>query len=64
VIERDVDEWNEDFSDDDFADDDDVDTVACPSCQQQVYDQAYRCPNCGYYLSDVERQPQVNRGGS
>ncbi|HLN30079.1 MAG TPA: zinc-ribbon domain-containing protein [Gemmataceae bacterium] len=26
-------------------------TVPCPHCRRQIYEDAERCPNCGHYLS-------------
>ncbi|MCA9100245.1 MAG: zinc-ribbon domain-containing protein, partial [Planctomycetales bacterium] len=56
----DADEWDDDVYDDDTCDDDydeayDVDaydddvveTVACPSCGAEIYEDAERCPHCG-----------------
>lgn len=42
-----------------FPDEDDEsegeDTVACPYCLRQVYEDAVRCPECGEYLSRLDR---------
>jgi hypothetical protein len=40
-----------DESDEDDDDDASVDTIACPSCGREVYEQAERCPHCGSYVS-------------
>lgn len=51
------------FADDDFAEDefeydpndDDADepteTIPCPSCGAEVYEDAVQCPSCGQYIS-------------
>jgi uncharacterized paraquat-inducible protein A len=55
---------SEDFDDDDglddgFPDEDedaaDGDTIACPHCGAEIYEDAVRCPECEQYLSDEER---------
>jgi RNA polymerase subunit RPABC4/transcription elongation factor Spt4 len=36
-----------------------TDTVACPHCRAQVYDDSEHCPACGHYLSaDSEGKPE------
>ena len=49
------------FDDDDddeidysLRDEDDGDTIACPHCGQDVFDDAEQCPNCGMYLSEED----------
>lgn len=46
----------EDF--DDQPDDGDTDdaelTIACPYCQNDIYEDAPQCPHCGNFLSDEE----------
>jgi hypothetical protein len=31
------------------------DTVACPACGREVWDQADRCPHCGDYIIPTSR---------
>ena len=41
------DEWD----DEDWPDDDDtVETIPCPNCRADVYEEAERCPACGEYI--------------
>ena len=58
---EDTDEWDEferdNFEDDDFgdedyavADDDEAETVECPECGCDVYEDAEQCPACGSYI--------------
>jgi hypothetical protein len=43
---------DDDFDDFDEPEDDDSDeTMPCPHCGESVYDDAERCPSCGWYLS-------------
>jgi len=35
---------------DDRDDDEPVDTIPCPECGEQVYEDAEQCVHCGYYL--------------
>ncbi|HEX4414836.1 MAG TPA: hypothetical protein VH107_14475 [Lacipirellulaceae bacterium] len=50
--------------DDDFEDDedwydeesDDEPTVPCPECGEPVLEISDRCPACGYWLTDSDRQ--------
>lgn len=34
---------------------DDDDTIPCPHCGADVYDDAEQCPRCGMYLSAEDR---------
>ena len=46
----DDDAWDDEI--DDWADDDDETcTIACSECGADVYEDAVRCPECGFYLS-------------
>ena len=41
------DEWE----DDEWPEDDDeIETVPCPACGKEVYEEAERCPYCGDYI--------------
>ncbi|MEX0702144.1 MAG: zinc ribbon domain-containing protein [Planctomycetales bacterium] len=44
-------DWDD--SDDDWGDDDDApsETVRCPSCGADVYEDAEQCPACGEYIT-------------
>jgi hypothetical protein len=37
--------------------DDSVDTVPCPHCGREVYDEAERCPYCEQYISEEDTPP-------
>ena len=43
-------EWTPDDGDED-------ETVPCPHCQESVHEQAERCPNCGWYISEEDAPP-------
>ena len=42
---------DDDYAGFDTSDSDDNDTVPCPACGAEIYDDAERCPECGHYLS-------------
>ena len=44
----DEEKWYDD--DDEFAEDDNVETVPCPECGAEVYEESERCPACGNYI--------------
>jgi hypothetical protein len=51
--------WNDDETDDDdytgfSTSGGDADTLPCPHCGVEIYDEAERCPECGKYLSDED----------
>jgi predicted nucleic acid-binding Zn ribbon protein len=52
-----ADDWEDDPEEPDESDMDDdagdefAETVECPNCGRDVYDQAEQCPKCGAYLS-------------
>jgi hypothetical protein len=33
------------------------DTVPCPYCEADIYEDAVQCPHCGHYLSDEDSPP-------
>lgn len=37
---------------DDF--DDEADTIPCPFCRREIYEDAERCPYCDKYISDED----------
>lgn len=39
------------YPDEDYDDDDLPDTVACPECGAEIYEDAVRCPACGQYVT-------------
>ncbi len=41
-----------------WNDDDEAETVPCPHCGQDVYEDAERCPNCERYLSREDAPSQ------
>lgn len=49
------DDWDDPDFDDDISDewqsDDHVETLACPSCGEQIYEEAQQCPHCGQYVT-------------
>lgn len=44
------DAYEDDAYEDDAFDDDGVETVACPSCGAEIYEDAERCMHCGDYV--------------
>jgi hypothetical protein len=61
------DDWEDDdwTSDDEgcCADDEDDDATAeCPHCQEPIFDQAERCPHCGWYVSEEDAPPSRRPG--
>jgi uncharacterized paraquat-inducible protein A len=57
-------EDDDDEDDDDYGDDggDDAETVPCPQCGADVYEDAEQCPRCGKYLSAEDAPPTRPRG--
>ena len=46
-----ADDWNDDWEDPEpDADEDAVELVPCPSCGEQIYEDAEKCPHCGEYV--------------
>lgn len=45
------DEFDEDEFPDENDDDDSTETVPCPSCGADVYEDAEQCPSCGTYIT-------------
>ena len=45
-------DYDPDFDDDyeDYDSDEEVDTILCPSCKTEVYEEAVACPNCGEFI--------------
>jgi len=44
-------EWSdEDSEQDDYGDDDVTETIPCPDCGAEVYEDAEQCPACGQYI--------------
>lgn len=42
---------NNEYPDEPAEDDWDTDTVTCPHCGAEVYEDAVQCPECGNYLT-------------
>lgn len=53
---------DDDYGDDYPGDDDDAETVPCPHCGADVYEEAEQCPRCGKYLSAEDAPPSRPRG--
>jgi uncharacterized paraquat-inducible protein A len=52
------DDDEDDYGDAGYGDDDDeAETVPCPHCGAEVYENAEQCPRCGKYLSAEDRPP-------
>jgi hypothetical protein len=47
----DDDDVDDDDLDDESLDDDTFDTVPCPACGSDVFEDAERCPICGEYIT-------------
>jgi hypothetical protein len=55
----DHDDWDDsELDDSDVADgdgdddaDDEAETLPCPACRKQIYEQAEQCPYCGHYVT-------------
>ena len=46
------DDWDDEYDDDAYYDDDEeTDTVECPNCGAEVYEDAELCPTCGDYIT-------------
>ena len=43
-------EEQDEYGDDETTDDDDSDTIPCPDCGADVYEDAEQCPACGSYI--------------
>jgi hypothetical protein len=63
MYDDDVDELIDDdeYYEDDAYDDDVVDTVACPSCGAEIYEDAERCAHCGDYVTPGSTNPWQGR---
>jgi hypothetical protein len=35
-------------------DEDDEPTVPCPYCRREIFEDSFRCPHCGQYLSEED----------
>ena len=45
--EEDAEDYEEDW-------DEDVDTISCPNCAEEIYDESQQCPLCGHYIVGTE----------
>ena len=52
---RDEEYPEDEYLDDDYVDDESTDTVACPECGAEVYEDAVRCPVCGTYITTTHQ---------
>ena len=63
------DAWNDDEEDGsgeadevhESPDDDEETTTPCPSCRRPIYEDSYRCPHCGHYLSAEDTAPSARK---
>ena len=46
---------DQDDCDEDDSDNSDLDTVACPECHRQVYEEVEQCPYCGHFITHDTR---------
>jgi uncharacterized paraquat-inducible protein A len=53
----DDDDWDDPDEDGVSGDEDEPATVTCPYCQEQVYEDAVRCPRCENYISQEDAPP-------
>jgi ribosomal protein L37E len=51
--QRPLEDWE--YPDSDQDGDDFVDTIICPECGHQVYEEAPSCPSCGYFITAADR---------
>jgi hypothetical protein len=58
------DEDRDDDSDFDQDDSDDIDTIICPECGAEVFDEAPLCPSCGLAFTEEMLASQGGRGHS
>jgi hypothetical protein len=51
--------WTPDDEDEEWVpdEDDEEPTAECPHCHEPVFDQAERCPHCGWYISEEDTPP-------
>ena len=46
-MDRPLEDWE--YPDPEEADEEDLETLPCPACGEQIYEEASRCPYCGEY---------------
>ena len=56
-MENELQDWE--YPDPDETDDDSVETIVCPACKIDVYEEAEACPGCGYYFLAEDRRPSA-----
>ena len=53
-------EWSDSLEDWEYPEPDDdpdgTDTIGCPHCGSEIYDESVSCPSCGTWLSARDRQ--------
>lgn len=56
--------WTPDEDDEEWVpdEDDEHDMSECPHCHEAVFDQAERCPHCGWYISEEDAPPSRRPG--
>ncbi len=52
--DRALEDWE--YPEPDESDDDFVDTVRCPECGREVYEESPSCPGCGYFILATDRR--------
>jgi hypothetical protein len=61
-------DWDEDSYDDESEVDEDdpdaIDTIICPECGAEVFDEAVLCPSCGLAFTEDMLTSQPGRGHS
>ena len=55
----DEDDWDEDWTDEDEP----ADTVLCPNCAAEIYEEAEQCPVCGEYVVHQSGPPWQGKPG-
>ena len=53
----DDDDWDGPDEDDSSDVDDEPATVTCPYCQEEIHEDAVRCPRCENYISQEDAPP-------
>ena len=52
-------EWSDNLEDWEYPEPDDepdqVDTISCPHCRAEIYEDAVSCPSCGTWLDAKDR---------
>jgi hypothetical protein len=51
-----VDDWDDDMSPDDEGDE--QQTMECPHCHKQIFEESEQCSHCGMYISEEDAPPR------